>query len=113
MRTIGTDISLDVCKAEGYLMMEFDARKKFSPTRQYKFIAYYPEYIRIESIYESDQYMVNTEASLSYIWEYYSKHKTDIDEFADVNYNSMDYIKDEYNLLYFADSVNAWCGILR
>ncbi|MFA5935033.1 MAG: hypothetical protein WC827_04060 [Candidatus Paceibacterota bacterium] len=30
MKTIGIDCSLSVCKAEGYTMMQYDARKKFN-----------------------------------------------------------------------------------
>ena len=44
MKTIGTDISLDCCKAEGYTMIQFDARKKFDRTKEYLIFNYYPEY---------------------------------------------------------------------
>ena len=45
MRKIGTDIDLDTCKAEGYLMIEFDARKKFKTSEDYRILAHAPDYI--------------------------------------------------------------------
>lgn len=47
---IGTDASLDECKKEGYMMLEYDGRKKFDRTEDYRVFAYYPEYTKIKGL---------------------------------------------------------------
>ena len=105
MQTIGIDINLDVCKAEGYLMISFDARKKFNKNTQYHFTCYYPEYVDIIGL------SIDTYLSLVDIWELYQYNKISIDESCDVNYTDITDITDQYSLLHLASDVNWHSGL--
>jgi hypothetical protein len=42
----GIDISLRVCKLEGYPMIEYDARKAFDVNTGYRIFCYFPQYCK-------------------------------------------------------------------
>ena len=107
MKTLGTDISIDVCKAEGYTMIQFDARKKFNRTKEYRIFNYYPEYC------EGLNNEINTDTFCSFdeLVEKYNKDKQSIDSFAEtnqyVNFETPDY----YDFLNLASDLLAYCGL--
>lgn len=107
MKTIGTDLSLDVCKAEGYMMMQYDARKKFNKDEYYRLFNYYPEYC--EDV--AGTMLTDTMQNWSNLVEIYEQHKEGINSFAEtdqhVNFNDPDY----YDFLTLADEINAYCGL--
>lgn len=106
---IGTDVSLDVCVNEGYLMM---INTKVTPDSYLHFFAFLPDYILAENKAAEHTLMTDTEMSLSYLLEKYNVHKKAIDSFADCNYslNAKKY-KTAYDVLSLADVVNAYCGL--
>jgi len=107
MKTLGTDISLDICKSEGYLMVKFDARRKFTKNLEVRFIRYWPDYTDL-----AGEQCVNTFCSVVDVWEAYQGDKKGIDSFADMDYNDINEISDIYTFLHFADSVDAYNGFL-
>lgn len=108
---IGTDVSIKECKDSGYMMIQYDGRKKFNQNEYYTFIQYLPDYIRKESHLTLAQAKQWTTANVKDIWELYQDHKTGIQSFADYHVENMEDIKDYYDLLNLADIVNAYCGI--
>ena len=107
MKTIGTDVNLDVCKAEGYTMIQFDARKKFNPDMYYRIFAYYPEDI------EDFKGEINTDVNYTFneLVELYEKYKESINSFAEtdkyINFTNPDY----YDFLNLASDLLAYCGL--
>jgi hypothetical protein len=109
---IGTDISLKECKAEGYLMMKYDARRKFNHDIAVDFIQYMPEYTRSKK-QPIENYILRTgNLDTSDIFEAYERNKKAIQDFADYHIESIDEIKNYYDLLLLADNVNAYSGWL-
>jgi len=107
---IGTDVSLEVCIGEGYLMMK---NVKLTDNIDYlHFFAFVPDYILAENGKTEPELMTNTEMSLNYLLEKYGTYKKGIDSFADCNYslNPKKY-KDCYTILALADVVNVYCGL--
>jgi hypothetical protein len=113
MKIIGTDICLDECKNEGYLMVQYDARKKFDINTEYRVFAYYPEY----SIEDSEggigdnELAIDTYASFSELLGIYNKYKSELNSFAEtdkaVNFDNPNY-RDFLNL---ASDINSYCGL--
>jgi hypothetical protein len=113
MKTIGTDVSLSVCKKEGYLMLRFDARKKFSAEESYNVFGYYPDYAIRDSkgVIPKDSLILDTWVSWNALKEQYIKHKEGIDSFADDMPELMQSKPDYYSLLNAASTINSYCGI--
>jgi hypothetical protein len=108
---IGTDVSIRECKDSGYMMIQFDGRKKFNQNECYTFIQYLPDYVREESHLTMEQAKQWTTANTMDIWETYENHKAAIQSFADYHIENITDIKSYYDLLTLADIVNAYCGI--
>lgn len=115
MKTIGNDISLDTCKEEGYLMVEFDARKKYDKALDYRFYAFYPEYVENYTAFE-DQHTINKgdfridiNFSAVDLWELYKNHKKGIESFIGSTYKIIP--EDIYTLLNLANDIRAYCGL--
>jgi hypothetical protein len=107
MKTIGIDVSLDVCKAEGYTMIQFDARKKFNPDQQYRIFEYYPEYCEGYG----GKLKADTLCSFNDLRELYERHEKGCNSFAEtnkfVNFETPDY----YDFLNLASDLLAYCGL--
>ena len=107
MKTIGTDINLDVCKAEGYTMIQFDARKKFTKDMQIRVFDYCPEYC--EEI--GGQIMTDTNYSFRELEKLYKKHEAGLNSFAEtnkfINFDNPGY----YDFLSLASDLLAYCGL--
>lgn len=99
---IGTDISLDECKREGYMMVEYDGRKKFDRTEDYRVFAYYPEYTEIKGL------MIDGYVQFDDLYETYLEEKEEIDKFCeaylDINFDNPNY----HDLLRLTGSLTAY-----
>jgi hypothetical protein len=108
---IGTDVSLEVCKNEGYLMVKTDGI--FSPDVQYNVFAYFPDYMFSETnnLIEDGDKSTDEFISLVELLELYAKHKESIDKFCGDSYslNASDYNYGSF--LSLADVVNVYCGL--
>lgn len=107
---IGTDCSLEVCKAEGYLIAEFTKGKllprgKFNPDCSVNFYRYYPEYLEEEGITgkQAEFYMTANE-----IWEIYESKQAEINSYIG---EEIKFPTNEYELLNLADSVDSYLGL--
>lgn len=107
MKTIGTDVSLNVCKNEGYLMIQFDGIKKFNPNTKYRIFGYMPAYIDNN---KNRKPILSVYVSWKELEETYQQNKQGIDSFAD----DMPSVMAEpsiYNLLNAASTINSYCGL--
>lgn len=110
---IGTDVSLKVCKDEGYMMMEYDGRKPFTLDTEVELFKYYPEYIRKEMNIKGLGRKQWTTTSTRDLWEDYQRHKKGIQSFADYHVEDINEIKGYYDLLHLGDIIDAYIGILE
>ena len=110
---IGTDVSIETCRAEGYSMLVFDGRRKFDTAEYYRFQQTYPEYCREDNAKaggsELPEYVTDTGISAKDVWCIYQDNKAAIDSFGGIEYDAMP--SDHYELLFLADIVSAYCGI--
>lgn len=106
MKTIGLDVSLDVCKSEGYLMMQYDARKKFNPETEYRIFAYYPEYLRY-----GDELIVDTTANFNSLVELYKKHEKGINSSCETDKNVNFEHPSYYDFLNLASDINFYTSL--
>lgn len=116
---VGTDASLDACRAEGDMMIEYDGRKKFDKEEMYRVFKTIPDYIR-EEIYgtekmseipKEERYVTDTLISWEDVLEIYMRHKKEIDDFAGTNQHVNFENPDYQDLLRLADDVNSYCGL--
>jgi hypothetical protein len=107
MRTIGTDISLDVCKAEGYMMIQFDARKKFKKDEEYRIFAHAPDYI--EEL--KNEVLIDVFYSFNELIEMYEEDKKSIDQCCgterDLDFNNPNF----FDFLNLASDINSYKGL--
>lgn len=99
---IGTDISLEICKNEGYFMLETDG--EFNLDKEYRIFAYYPLYSNIEGIAVEGYYSWNE------LYKKYVENKEQLDRFAD-DLSEISKHADYYSLLHIADSVHMFLGL--
>lgn len=111
---IGTDISLDECKREGYMMMEYEEGSVFDKDKQYDIFCYYPEYLIKESkgTFLEGAKAIDTTVSWNECLRLYKKHETGINKFADDMKAIMRKHKPLFSdLLAAADTLNIYCGL--
>ena len=110
---IGTDASLDTCKNEGYLMIKFDARKKFDINTCYDIFSYYPDYIIKESNGQitKNEKLTDTCASFADLTETYNRYKKELDDFAETNEAVNFEDPTIYDLLNLASDISSYCGL--
>lgn len=94
---IGTDISIDVCKEEGYQMIEIDGRVKFNGDTRFYAVRWY-DGAEIERV----------SLTVNEVWEQYMRHKAEIDKSIDF---SWDFPKNAYDLVGLVSDVNYCCGL--
>lgn len=106
MRTIGMD-DLDECKSSGYMMVSYDARKKFNPDMEYRAFCYYPQFQIATDDLRTDEMV-----SFNRLKEIYLEDKKSIDSFAEthkfVNFDNPDY----YDFLNLASDVIGYKGVI-
>lgn len=104
-KIIGTDVSLGVCKGEGYMMMDTEGAVKLDPEKQYRVFCYCPSWVQEGTI------AIDERISFNELLEIYNKHKSGIDSFADDMPSIMENSNDSlYDLLRAADTINMYCG---
>jgi len=103
---IGTDISIAVCKAEGYLMLKFDGRKKFTKKSRVNVFAYYPHYCNLPN-----ELILDTIVTFAELEEIYNAKKAELDRFAETNEAVNFENPTIYDLLNLASDINAYCGL--
>lgn len=114
---IGTDVDLRTNVDEGYMIAQYDPRKKFTLDSDIKLIQYYPAYIREEmeergqKIKGAGKRVVDTTVTPREIWSDYMAHKKQIDNFADTKLKNINEIKDPYSAMNLADSIQAYNGV--
>lgn len=113
---LGTDVSIDVCKAEGYTMIKFDGRKAFDRTKEYEIFAHYPNYCIEDSDGEIKKNDKVFEAYLNFddLMELYEKDKEGIDSLVG-NHKSHYYDFENptyYDFLHLADDINSYKGLI-
>lgn len=105
MKIIGTDISLDVCKEEGYMMMEYDARKKFDRTKEYRTFCHFPVYTHLEG------FRTNSFYSFDELVKIYEKDKEGLNSSSEtdksVNFDNPDY----HDFLNLASDIQFYRGL--
>jgi len=111
MRNIGIDIDKETNEIEGYLQMEFDARKKFDKSQEYRVFATYPEYIRKEIGCKKNYLIVDTWVSWNELIEVYESEKESLDNFAETNRIVETKKPDHYDLLNLASDINSYMGL--
>lgn len=103
---IGTDISLSVCKAEGYLMIEFNGRKKFDRKEYYRVFAHAPDYLDLDN-----KIILDTLVSFDDLKEVYDRFAEDLNSFAETS-THVDFEKPTINdLLSLACDINSYTGL--
>ena len=100
---IGTDVSLSVCKAEGYMIIEFDGRKPFTPKTEIRCIVYWPEYDHF-----AGELMLSDYWDAESLWEVYQDNKQGIDSFIG---GSHEFPTDYHEFLHLASDTNQYVGL--
>ena len=103
---LGTDVSIDVCIAEGYMMMEYNPSDSFDRTVEYRVLRCLPEYDNLAGELETDKYITFDE-----LIELYEQEKEGIDSYSEthihVNFENPDY----GDFLNLADDVAGYMGL--
>lgn len=111
---IGTDVSLDVCKADGYLIMDFKKRQLIKKGTldadcYVRFIQHVPEYLR-EEMHENDHSLImDVSLTTNDIWTRYKWNEPAIVARSGVGERT--FPTNEYELLSLADDVHGYCGL--
>lgn len=83
-------------------MLEYDGRKKFDRTEDYRVFAYYPKYTEMEGL------MIDGYVQFDDLYETYLEKKEEVDEFCglslDINFDNPTY----RDLLNLTDSLTAY-----
>lgn len=111
LETIGTDVSIEVCKNEGYLMLDWNPSIPFDPETPYNVYAFYPDYIREEFNISDETKMLDTFISFNALLEIYDRHKEGVNSFAETDETVNFKNPGIYDLLNLASDLNAYCGI--
>ena len=112
---IGTDVCLNTCRKEGYLMMEFKkrkliVRKELQKDVVVRFYQHYPDYV-LEDMYGCENpvgertIMMDVNYSANEIWFLYLEHKEEIDSFVGLSH---EFPTCEYSLLSLASDVDSY-----
>ncbi len=115
---IGTDVSLETCRKEGYLMMEFRKRElvkkgELQTNVNVEFIEHYPDYILkemhgTENPVGQPRIMTSVVCDANDIWEKYLEDKESIDKCAGLSHK---FPTCEYSLLSLASDINGYKGL--
>ena len=122
---IGTDVSLKVCRQEGYMMCEFKVKELFPKGRSegidkdycLRFFKHYPKYI-LEQMYGEKGPLLGTKTiyfdellSTNDLWEKYLENSEIIDCTVGVEHGERKFPVDEYDILILADDIDVYCGL--
>lgn len=76
---VGTDVSIEVCKNEGYLYVNFNT-KEFKKDKEYRVMRKFPIWDELKGQYHTDVFV-----SWNDVVELYLEDKSSIDDFAETN----------------------------
>lgn len=76
---VGQDISIDVCKSEGYIYINFNT-KEFKRDKEYRVMQKFPCWDELKG-----QYIVDVFLTFDEVMEEYLEDKEGIDSFAETN----------------------------
>ena len=109
---LGTDVHIETCIAESYMMMEYDEGKAFDPNADYLLIRTYPEYIREnDPNITLDDRIVNCYRTLGDLLELYANNKEGIDSFIGGSHTTDISQYDYADFLHLASDIDAYCGL--
>lgn len=108
---IGEDVSIQTCRDEGYMVMDYPVHKfKRDPTFvDCRFTKSLPDYVREGEV---GQPMMVIDVWLNYedLWEMYLEHKASIDSMIGGSHPKKDE-PDPYDLLSLASDIDSYCGL--
>ena len=135
---IGTDIDLDTCWQEGYLMCEYNHSKLYkgkvlNPNTEVYFFAHVPDYLLKERYGIELDYPRYSDGDKSFtvsqlknrgidvileshsltandLWEIYQDNQASIDEIVGLD-EEREFPTDVYDMLNLASDINAYCGL--
>lgn len=109
MKRIGTDVSLEVCRAEGYMTMMIASNEKepLDPDKFYEFGQTLPDYASNTPGLFNKYYRGNQSAKT--LWEMYLSRKEGIDSFVGQE-GERPFPTNVYELLNLASDVQAYMG---
>lgn len=111
---IGLDISIQTCRDEGYMVMEYTVRdfKKDPLNTLCTFTCSYPDYVRGEMGWKVGDSIMSMDVDLDYLdlYEMYIDNQAGIDSFIGGEHK---FIENPvpYNLLLLASDINSYCGL--
>lgn len=115
MKKIGMDISIPVCKAEGYMTVDL---VKFTTDKLLHFTATMPDYCnkkvtdKLGRKTRHNSLRVDTFLSWEDLVEIYERHKAGIDSFCDYENCKSDFNNPTiYDALRLASDIDAYCGL--
>lgn len=120
MATIGQDVNLATCRAEGYLMMDFNRNKLFKKgvlqkeqCVRFKATAGYLTHDENGKPLDiGTKLYVDSVLSWNDLMEIFERYKDEITSFADyANCNPNFENPNEYDLLNLASDINSYCGL--
>ena len=111
---IGTDISIQTCRDEGYTTMTYDGREKFTSESDCTFYLTLPKYIRDEIGFKVTSKIKHIVGFFNYtdLWEFYTENKKEFDLFAGT-VSEFTETPTPYDCLYLADTMNSYNGFLN
>jgi hypothetical protein len=115
---LGTDVCLQTCKKEGYLIMDFKKRElfikgEFQKDVNVRFFKHYPDYV-LKDIYGTENpvgevtIMMDIDLSAEDVWESYQQDKESIDSCAGLSH---EFPTCEGSLLSLASDIEGYKGL--
>jgi hypothetical protein len=109
---IGTDVSIQTCRAEGYMVMDYRVRdfKKAPTTTDCRLTRSIPDYCRFGYIGEK---IIRLDIMLNYndLFELYKDNKNGIDSLIGGEYIRTETPK-PFELLHLAQDIDMYCGLV-
>ncbi len=111
---IGQDVSIQTCRDEGYMVMDYPVYKfKANPrTTDCRFTRSLPFYIRQEMCMQVTESIIHLDAYLSWgeLMEMYQQHKEGVDSMIGGTYQYID-DPEPYQVLNLAADLDMYCGL--
>jgi len=109
---IGQDVSIQVCRDEGYMVMDYPVYKlrKDPIETDCRFTRSLPEYVR-ESIPGTKIIYIDTYLNWNDLWKMYQENKKGIDSMIGESYRYND-CEEPYKILNLAMDIDMYCGLI-
>ena len=108
---IGMDVSIEVCRDEGYMVMDYPVHKfkKDPTTTDCRFTTSWPDYLRDGRVGEK-VILLDMWLNWEDLWEMYIDSQKGIDSMIGGNHKETD-SPEPFDLLNLASDLNAYCGM--